>query len=224
MWGVDGCPGGWFAVSNHGDLILETDFSGLLKTADKGRFYVDMPIGLPDSKRHLERIARSFKAVRSGSIFPVPCRRAVYAECYESACEINLLITGKKLSKQSWFLCKKIKQIDVLLRQETSLRDRVIESHPELAYSFIGKGLPLRSKKTREGVVCRLELLSQRHLAVWDLFTQAKQTFPRKVLGLDDIVDALILMTVGTGRKKCLVWPTQRQDSYGIPIRMIVPA
>ena len=224
VWGVDGCPGGWFAVSNDGDLCLETDFAALLEVADQGRLYVDMPIGLPDALRQLERMARGYRSVRAGSIFSVPCRQAVYAACYVSACDINLAVTGKKLSKQSWFLCKKIRQIDTLLRRHTSLRSRVIESHPELAYSILSEGLLLTSKKSRAGVVERLEVLSQRQPAVWQLFTRAEQSFSRKILGCDDIADALVLMVVGAGKKKRLVVPEQRRDSHGIPIRMIVPA
>ena len=224
VWGVDGCPGGWFAVSNHGDIVLEAEFAALLAVADRGRLYVDMPIGLPDSERQLERLVRKRLSVRPGSIFSVPCRQAVYSASYKSACDINAEITGKKLSKQSWYLCDKIRQIDILLRRRASLRRRVMESHPELAYAILNDGPLQASKKSRAGVTERLEVLSQRMPDVSRLFAEAEQRFPRKVLALDDIVDALVLMVVATGVKKRLVAPGECRDSYGIPIRMIVPA
>ena len=183
-----------------------------------------MPIGLPDTERQLERLARKHLSDRAGSIFSVPCRQAVYSASYESACDINAEITGKKLSKQSWYLCDKIKQIDILLRRHTPLRRRVMESHPELAYVIINGGPLQASKKSRAGVTERLGVLSQRLPDVSHLFSEAEQKFPRKVLALDDIVDALVLMVVATGVKKRLVAPGQSRDSYGIPIRMIVPA
>ena len=224
VWGVDGCPGGWFAVSNDGDLRLETDFEALLEVTVKDRVYVDMPIGLPDAERQLEQLARRYRSVRAGSIFPVPCRQAIYTTSYHSASAINLAVTGKKLSKQSWFLCKKIRQIDTLLRRHKSLRSRVMESHPELTYSILSGGSLLTSKKRPAGVTERLKVLSQRLPIVRQLFTRAEHSFQRKVLGRDDIVDALALMVVATGKKKRLVVPAQLRDSHGIPIRMILPA
>ena len=99
-----------------------------------------------------------------------------------------------------------------------------MESHPELAYVIINGGPLQASKKSRAGVTERLEVLSQRLPDVSRLFSEAEQRFPREALALDDVVDALVLMVVATGVKKRLVAPGQSRYSYGIPIRMIVPA
>ena len=107
-WGGAGGPGGGVAGSNPGANAPAPAVAALLAVADRGRLYVDMPIGLPDWERQLERLARKCLSVRPGSIFSVPCRQAVYSTSYESACDINAEITGKKLSKQSWYLCDKI--------------------------------------------------------------------------------------------------------------------
>ncbi|HCC46452.1 MAG TPA: hypothetical protein DEQ32_18770 [Gammaproteobacteria bacterium] len=223
VWGVDGCPGGWFAVSSDGELSLASDFASLLQRLSSGRLYIDIPIGLPETERRLEGFIRRNKPIRSGSLFSVPCRPAVYADTYECACEINFSLTGKKLSKQSWFLCKKIKEVDDKLRRDDSMRRRVIESHPELAFAIL-KGSALEfSKKTLAGIQERLTILSTKHSQTEQIYALAVSTYPRKLLGRDDIVDALALLCVGLGKKRRLVVSGQRRDAFGIPIRMIVP-
>lgn len=224
VWGVDGCPGGWFAVSNYGDLVLESQFRELLQTIDAGRLYIDMPIGLPDDERQLEKRARQLLVGRGSSIFSVPCRQAVYANSYESACDINAKSVGKRLSKQAWFLCNKIKQIDTELRQHPSLSRRVLESHPELAFHLLSPSPLKHSKKSSAGISERLRVLSHHESYARQWYRAAKSKYPRKLLALDDIVDAMILMVVGSSPKQRLVVRDQSRDGFCIPIRMIVPA
>jgi len=42
-------------------------------------------------ERYLDIKARKLLKIRKSSIFPVPCREAVYAESYEKACKIRSL-------------------------------------------------------------------------------------------------------------------------------------
>ncbi len=204
-------------------MLLEAEFEALIGLVDRGRLYVDIPVGLPDTERKLEGVARRQASVRAGSIFSVPCRQAVYAVSYQCACDINLTATGKKLSKQSWYLCEKIRQVDVIMRRNRSLRSRVIESHPELAYSIMNGGPLAASKKSMLGIRTRLEILSKRLPEADEIFRRAERSFPRKVLARDDIVDAIVLMVVAAGRNKRLEVRSQRRDKHGIPIRMCVP-
>jgi len=62
--------------------------------------------------------------VRKSSIFPVPCREAVYAETYEKACEVNKLLTGKLISKQAWNIVPKIRDVDRFLVKNKSYREK----------------------------------------------------------------------------------------------------
>lgn len=55
-----------------------------------------------DGERLSDTGAREILKTRKSSIFPVPCREAVYAETYEKACEVNERLTGKHISKQAW--------------------------------------------------------------------------------------------------------------------------
>src|SRR5262249_61929142 len=85
--GVDGCRGGWvvaFARRQSGELRVRVvpRFADVLAAPEAPAVIaVDIPIGLPETGgREADRIARSFVGMRRSSVFPVPSRRAVYAE------------------------------------------------------------------------------------------------------------------------------------------------
>ncbi len=105
--GVDGCKGGWFYVSLDDLDTYETDIiSDIQSWVDE--FYeqclilVDIPIGLRQ-KGNLERLcdkeARKILGNRRSSVFPVPCRKAVYESTYQEASRTNFQLTGKYISK-----------------------------------------------------------------------------------------------------------------------------
>jgi predicted RNase H-like nuclease len=61
------------------------------------------------------------------------------------------------LSKQSWFLFKKIKEVDDFLKLQN--RPQVFESHPELVFQTMKGGAIEFKKSTREGLAERIGLL-----------------------------------------------------------------
>lgn len=79
---------------------------------------IDIPIGLKNGV-HGERLsdlgARRILKARKSSIFPIPCREAVYVGSYTKACEVNEKITGKRISKQAWNIVPKIRDVDSFL-------------------------------------------------------------------------------------------------------------
>ena len=112
--GVDGCSAGWFTVflvtENEKDcrwkVGLFPKISSLIdflnKEYEQAEFLVliDIPIGLKaggSGERLSDLGGRRILKARKSSIFPVPCREAVYAESYEKACEINEKLTGKRI-------------------------------------------------------------------------------------------------------------------------------
>lgn len=140
--GVDGCRSGWIAVSLSDNCALLFDKLNDMVTHydDETIFLIDMPIGLPNNtiERTCERTARQeLSSQRKSSIFPIPCRKAVYAETYEMASRINRNVLQKGISKQTWFICSKIKELDHLLLQDKNLQTRCKESHPELAFHYL---------------------------------------------------------------------------------------
>jgi predicted RNase H-like nuclease len=64
---------------------------------------------------------------------------------YREACAINRLHLGTALSKQSWNLLPKIRELDAWLRQHPPGPCR--EAHPELVYQALNRGVPLAGGK-----------------------------------------------------------------------------
>lgn len=197
--GIDGCRSGWIAVSlsdrcaylfkRLNDVVAHYDEDTL--------FLIDMPIGLPGEiiDRACERNARKeLSSQRKSSVFPIPCREAVYAETYEMASWINRNVLQKGISKQTWFICSKIKELDHLLLQDKKLQMRFKESHPELAFHYLNHRVSMEfNKKTVEGQQERLFLLSKFSQSINVIYKYAIQKFKRMDVAKDDIIDALCL-------------------------------
>ncbi len=197
--GVDGCRYGWVAAS------LEETYVRLFRTADElvaaypadTLFLIDIPIGL-DSAGSIRRTCdadtrRRLPPGRKSSVFPVPCREAVFSTSYAEASASNRAVLSKGLPIQSWMICPKIAEVDVLLRAEPGLRTRVRESHPELAFQALN-GSPLAApKKAAAGSDERLRILNRYEPAASDIFHGSAAHYPRKHVAKDDILDALCL-------------------------------
>ncbi|MBC7238445.1 MAG: DUF429 domain-containing protein, partial [Chloroflexi bacterium] len=85
-------------------------------------------IGLPEygpRARTCDQEARRLLGPkRAASIFPVPCRPALYAACYTEANEINKHIMGKQLSIQTWGIARKMREVDRFLARKEEVRSR----------------------------------------------------------------------------------------------------
>ena len=163
--GIDGCKYGWVAVS------MKSDTADLFKSlADLINFYpedsmfmIDMPVGLANvdlKERNCETIARKILSKkRKPSLFSVPCRESIYASTYEEANQINREIIEKGISKQSWGIVQKIREVDQLLQNNRSLVHKIKESHPEVAFHFLNSQKSMEyNKKTAEGHQERLQV------------------------------------------------------------------
>jgi len=64
----------------------------------------------------------------------VPCREAVYAESYEKTCDINKELRGKSISRQSWNIIPKIRDVDAFLAKNEVFRGKVKETAPEVCF------------------------------------------------------------------------------------------
>ena len=221
--GVDGCAGGWLLASMDQPVELFCSFGALLKAHPDKTLLVDIPMGLPDKlPRDIEPQARKLLPGRSGSLFPVPCRQAVYASSYKEACTTNLRYLGKKLSVQSWNICSKIREVDQILCSNVSLQERVCESHPELAFYLLSPDGPHYSKKTRDGIAERLNILSTYYEPVHEYYDLALLKHPRKLVARDDVLDAMILMVLGSVDQTVLE-DSSGKDEQGLKIRMTLP-
>jgi predicted RNase H-like nuclease len=196
--GLDGCKGGWISAWSNGNLahldirIFET-FADLANAAPTGAHVaIDIPMGLPDvtlgGGRACEIASRRrLGPKRSSSVFSTPSRRALFADSYESACAIirEDLPRRKGLSKQSWMIAPKIRQVDLCVRNGLNFTLR--EAHPEVTFASLAGGAGLREgKKTTAGKERRIELL---HMHGVDVRSALERKPPK--CAADDLIDAL---------------------------------
>jgi predicted RNase H-like nuclease len=198
--GIDGCPKGWFLISidqdgNFGLNVFDHIDSLWNEHKDSSLILIDIPIGLPHWRSRLCDVeARKLLGKRGSSIFPAPSREAINQPDYERACKVNQKILGKKLSIQTWNISPKIKQIDILLSKEQLTQHIIRESHPEICFwALAGGKVMVHNKKTEQGIVERLKVLKNINRSSEEIYHKAIQTFKRKDLAKDDVLDALAL-------------------------------
>lgn len=236
--GVDGCRAGWFAVA-----LTETDSFGvfqfskildLLNYFCDGNTYlrilVDIPIGLIDSKSDCKRrfcdleARRLLRPYRQSSVFPTPCREAIYARSYESACNTNEEITGKRLTKQTWGIVPKIREMNDFLIATDSAKEKIIETHPEVCFWALA-GKPMEySKKESEGFSERKELLQKICTSTDEIVQSAFSKYRRKDVARDDILDALVASVTAKlsfQRELKSVPKIPEKDSQGLPMQVV---
>lgn len=201
--GVDGTKGGWLAACIEADSVSIKLYSAIhelcAEYADADSILIDIPIGLPESDTDIrpDNVLRKNLKGKSSSVFNTPCRQAVYAADYEDANTINKNIMGKGLSKQSFAICEKIKEVDMFLQRNPAWKNRLAESHPEYGFAILNAGIPvLESKKNRVGVSARISLLRHHIAGLDDFLTKASGDAVVKNR-LDDILDALCLAVIG---------------------------
>jgi len=199
--GVDGCRAGWLAVKLTPDSNWEVrvfpEFASLYQAySTASAILVDIPIGLKDSgreERRCDQEARRLLGARKFSVFPVPCRAAIYAETLDAALEISeRLEEGKRIFPATWNIVAKIRQVDELLLNEAQAQKIVREAHPELCFWGLAGGKPMAyPKKKREGFEERISLLRLWQPHVEAIISHGMANYLRKEVMKDDIVDAL---------------------------------
>ena len=200
FYGIDGCPSGWFYVGI--DIKGECHFGVLDKYSDIGLFanhakltLVDIPIGLLSSgnpRRLCDTAARKAISPRGSSVFPAPARAALREHSYAEGSEANRQAVGKKLSKQTWNIVPKIREVDDYMRSQ-DLQAKVREMHPEVAFWALNDRKPLHfGKKKQEGREERLEILTRFLPSAADCYENALNAYKRKDVAADDILDAMV--------------------------------
>ncbi len=191
--GIDGCRTGWICASldtetrfvavqiirhiTHIDAILP-----MLAIA-----MIDIPIGLPNAgARECDTLVRRLLKSRGSSVFPAPIRPMLAAETYVGACEMGTKADGRKISKQTWFLLPKIREIDAFLHQKLDRMSQFHEVHPELSFCAWNDFQAMaHNKKTAAGRAEREALvLSQYGKAYRDV------SLPKAAYVNDDLLDA----------------------------------
>lgn len=229
--GVDGCRGGWLAVRLNRDqswkIDIFRDFAELWRHhQDAALILVDIPIGLPDNAndRTCDRAARAVLGPRRASVFPVPCRAAVYAPDYDAAIKINEKITGKSIFRATWNLIPRMRQVDEILQAHPQAKGVTREAHPEVLFWGLNQGRPMACrKKDAPGEAERLEVLQNVYPRAERVFRQAGEILRGRPASPDDLLDALaaaVTALVGKDRLATLP-PSPPQDSRGLPMEMV---
>jgi len=201
--GVDGCKYGWVTASyNDGAVLLFKNIKDVFDHYGKdAAFFIDIPIGLASTAFAIRTCEKTTRAIlpakRKSSVFSIPCREALTAKTYAEANKVNRNVLGCGISKQTWFIMPKIKQLDDVLTKDYDLRNQIKESHPEIAFQFLNKGIPLaHSKKTLEGIAERLDILMRHDERSGVFFKKAIAYYKRGDVAKDDIADALCLALI----------------------------
>lgn len=232
--GADGCKGGWFAVrleDGAGWQGRAFEGAGSLWEAwhDAALILLDVPIGLPGdgvTGRQCDGEARRLLVrPRASSVFPVPCRAAVYAAGYPEACRANRRELGTALGRQAWAIVPRIRDVDRLMCSDAEARSRIREIHPEVCFWTLAGGRPMASnKKHRSGFEERLNVLRGHDPRTDHILSDALRIYPRSLVGRDDVLDALAAaLTAQTPAGQMASIPEDPQwDARGLRMEMVL--
>jgi predicted RNase H-like nuclease len=184
---------GWFFVAiGPGDSVefgVFDKFGQLFSAYSAARsILVDIPVGLPFEgirNRTCDREARRVLGPkRAGAVFSPPCRAALRANDYSEASGINREVLGKGISQQTYYIMKKIKEVDDFLNRHPEVRKTVRETHPEICFWALAGHRPMRhKKKSPEGAEERLELLKRHFARSNAVYLAAVDRYLRKDVG-----------------------------------------
>lgn len=193
--GVDGCRGGWIVATagargfaSWRDLTLHvapTWTEVINRCRGAARIAVDMPIGLLDAAepggRPCDRAARRALGRRSSAVFSPPVRGVLAVRTYAEALAASRASSPHALglSKQTWNLVPKIRELDEWMTPRRQRRVR--EVHPELVFATLNGGPVDSRKKDEAGRRERLALLG---------FAEHRAP-PIASAAADDVIDAL---------------------------------
>ena len=229
--GVDGCRAGWLAIGLDAQgswrVNVFPNVSSLWEHhREASLILIDIPIGLKTegrAERRCDPQARRLLGPRRSSVFPAPCRGAIYASSYQEACDVNQRLTGKRLSVENWNIIPKIREVDCLLSDDAAARDVIREIHPELCFWGLA-GRPMQhAKKRSEGLSERTRLLQSIYPQTANLINHVLSTYRRKDVARDDILDALAAAVTGLiGGENLASIPQEPEfDERGLRMEMV---
>lgn len=235
--GLDGCRGGWVVVALNAKAppsITAIPSIDALLSMSFTRAAIDIPIGLPASGlRECDRLARKVLAEHSARVF-TGVRRDLLGCSHFSRNEFDaankqLKAAGQSgISIQLWNILPKVKEVDVVIRSNGSLSERVREVHPELVFRRLNGGRPVPKKKDPDGLKERLDLLRDAGLAHVDEWISRQER--RRMTDLlqrsqmsvqpDDILDACAAALAANRPAGCLPDGDAPRDDCGLPMQI----
>ncbi|THF57500.1 DUF429 domain-containing protein [Ollibium composti] len=243
--GVDGCKAGWIAVcalpGQTPSVCVMPSFAALLQSLpEDATVAVDMPIGLPDftakGGRGPEALVRPLLGERQSSVFSIPSRAAVYAEpgpfadveawyaAHRRASAVAMATSDppRGVSIQAFGIFARIREIDALLVAQSRLRERVFESHPEVAFWRLNGGQAMRLPKKVRGAVNPAGMEERKTLLARHGYDRAfLDRAPPRGAAADDFLDAAAMLVIAgrIARGEARPFPEPPgTDRFGIPV------
>ncbi len=185
--GMDGCREGWIAVVWRDERVDVHWWSSIdvlgREVPDAEAVAIDIPLGLSQSgDRRADQLARQRLRGRASTVFNAPPRACLESGEYDGANELSRRHGAKGLSRQSFGLLPKIREVDAYWR---SAPCSLYEVHPELSFARLNGDVALASKKSWEGVLSRRDALAGVGISL-DGFRGA----PARRAAPDDVLDA----------------------------------
>ena len=227
--GIDGCRGGWVAVclSNRGFSVRVfnkiKDICNEYK--DTQSMIIDIPIGLVDNAEQVRPDAELRKSIKgkTSSVFNTPCRQAVYAKNYTAAIAENKKVLDMSISPLSNAIIPKIREVDSFLQNNPKWKNRLVESHPEFAFTVLNGDKPiLANKQTAAGASERLDVLSRYYPDCHNVVQEFKKI--AKTSKVDDAIDALALAVmgaIGISKGFMSIPNVPQEDSAGLLMQIV---
>ena len=209
---------------SFGTLVRIHDLAEYLPQAET--VLIDIPIGLrgkhPD-ERLCDKQARAVLTPKRGSsVFPAPCRYALECDDYAEASNRNRECTGRGLTRQTYAIIPKIREVDQFLGQ-IDFRVKVHEMHPEVCFWALNDREPMKHKKrSPEGYEERLSVLTRYYRGSREIVALAMQRHTRADVARDDIVDALVGAVTAKSAPSLFRFPEEPEfDGKGLPMEIV---
>jgi predicted RNase H-like nuclease len=228
--GIDGCRHGWVMLlgdpgRRRWQFLQLTTIAELLDLHPRPELVlIDIPIGLTHhGPRACDLAARALlRPHRHGSVFPAPIRPMLAAKTYPEACQIGLKHDGRKLSRQSWNILAKIREVDRMLCEYPHCIGWLREAHPEVSFTLANHGRPLpENKRTAAGQQQRCFLLKNR---LGKRILELAQTTHIPGCQPDDLLDAAALFWSAARclNGQAIILPdSPPKDAHGIPMEIV---
>ena len=193
--GIDGTSSGWIAsIGNSKNKYVTKikffkDLDTLLSLHPESIIVIDMPIELNKKKylRKCDILAKKYLGKNfQSSIFIPPLKNILECATFQDANKLSKKIAGKGLSKQSWYLKNKIREV----RDLAKVSNKIYEGHPECSFKMLKNKSLKAKKKSVLGIFERLELLRKAGLDPLSVNLQLDNNSTTKI---DDVLDSMVL-------------------------------
>ncbi len=189
--GVDWMKPGWISVEIQGTKIRVSAYQSIDTLCEHYQnadiILIDCPLGLPESKAESalrpDQEARNYlKGKRKSSVFNILYRQIVYADTAQEAWELNKQL-GAGMTVTGQALRPMIRQVDSFIQAHPEWRDRLMESHPEVAFQKLNQDQGLEySKHAPEGISERVHILEGYGLDIQPVLKQFSEKQQEDVL------------------------------------------